>query len=266
MIENRWKEIDSLVKEEGRKMNGNTDNWLSLIGVILHAVQDFYCHSNWTILTSYYGYDNKVSRFNSLALDKLPTWEEINDTIWQVTNLNFNINNVNTNLRNSNFGVPSNQELNDTDIIVTSGLQTGNCNVVNHDCKQFSYPVESNNFPWNHRHPGTRSNEEKVALHNIYGNKNASYFEFREALLLAKRASKYWVNYLSSTKILSIADSIKFRNYVLGSNDNNSSEREKYYLSNNKNYLRNLLSHNYYFKSASKRRNIFKMLFQLPNF
>lgn len=59
LIQNRWDSLKNWVKFQSQLIlknnNFTTNYWLIFMGVVLHAVQDFYCHSNWVILTSYYG-------------------------------------------------------------------------------------------------------------------------------------------------------------------------------------------------------------------
>lgn len=209
----RWKELDDWVKEEGRRSWESLAQcieksdkreirelqfWLCLIGMVTHAVQDFYCHSNWITLTNYYG-----TKSRTFDPDSLPIWEEISDSKWLSNHANFDVMKVMRKFKQSNMEVSS-EEFKERGMkhTLSGGLQTGNCNSYLFYCGCFDVPKNSGIYPWDHRHPGSRSCNENKILKKIFKNDSADTFEYLAGIVLAKRATKWWITYLTSNLIL----------------------------------------------------------------
>lgn len=206
VITQRWNAIKEWVISEARKINfcntNDWNKWLCLMGMVLHAVQDFYCHTNWVLQTSWYGANQSLNSYD------LPTWEEFNDPNWLSARPNFvplqwimQISNSITsdkeifiyNTQNYNTVIPFRSGE------VLAGLQSG------------AWPL-SVDIGWDHRHLGPwgigsivtqytslwRNNTVKIA----YNNSQAHIDEGKAGMELSKRASQWWIKYLTSNEII----------------------------------------------------------------
>jgi hypothetical protein len=116
--------------------SGMPVGFLCAMGMVLHAVQDFYCHSNWIALT------NRFTMDASFAANELPTWEQFSDAAWLSDHPGFDPANGATSLAYSNVYTSTDDQ--------RGGLQTGAWDVDTFALNKFKIPVE----PWGHRHPG----------------------------------------------------------------------------------------------------------------
>ncbi len=227
-IKERWKLINSWVVDMGKafKKDKGIKKWFVLIGLILHAIQDFYCHSNWVLIAAFEG-NNKIIDGKSL-----PTWEEMfePDTVWFKNNGKFQ--KIKFEMRLKDETIPREFEFIGNEL---SGLQTGNCKNVFIDsencdvctCQNFNLITQNGNLaPWGHRHPGKRDDDKKngkqqiINIQNIFYN-GANNDEYLAALELSKRASLYWLNKLLNSNIIGnnkfkkILDTINTKNDVV---------------------------------------------------
>lgn len=144
-IVERWEALETWAEAEVDEMveDGwgaeSRETFICLVGVVQHAVQDFYAHSNWVkLLNEYVGEpyteDTDEDDVNS---DQFPTWDELHDSgEWGGWSEGTSDADVIGRLQQSNENPGSGTENEDDD-----GLQTG------------QYPEEDGG-PWDHRHPG----------------------------------------------------------------------------------------------------------------
>lgn len=226
-IKIRWEQINNwleLKAKSFKKIKG-IKKWFVLIGLILHAVQDFYCHSNWVLISAYEGNEKKID------VGMLPTWDDIYapDSKWIISHSSFQSikfrNKIESNV------IPSSSEFLGRSL---SGLQTGNCKNVLIDnkncqvceCDNFSIPtIYGKIAPWGHRHPGDEKEAFKTGrmenIRKIFRYLDAFNDEYIAAIELSKRASLYWLekmlnpNVIGKIKFKKILDTINTKNDII---------------------------------------------------
>lgn len=194
-VVSRWDSVNSFVSRMASQFEKSTDSdiepWFCLIGLISHAVEDFYCHSNWTVICGYYG-----TQTHSFDTDSIPTWEEFSDPDWLSSHRNFDTSVVLTKFRESNyFSSPVEFYKYDDSVFINGGLQTGNW-------KNHTFPPNSNNLPWEHRHPGARDDHDIARINQLFGNQKAAELEYEVSMSLAKKAAGYWIKKMLSHDML----------------------------------------------------------------
>ena len=197
IVRSRWDSVNSFVSRMGSQFEKRTDNtvepWFCLIGLITHAVEDFYCHSNWTLLCGYYG-----TQSHSLDIDSIPTWEEISDPNWLVLHSNFDTSVVLTKFRESNnYDSPFEFSKIGDSVFIKGGLQSG-------DWGNLKFPPNTNILPWGHRHPGVRNDTDIASINKLFGNKNAVESEYEVSMSLAKKATVYWITKMLSPDMIGL--------------------------------------------------------------
>ncbi len=147
-IETRWQELEAWSEIAAREI-GRTPSLevrermrCALLGLVSHAVQDFYCHSNWVGL---------LDPIAGGGLDPtvLPTWEELvgETSSWRPTHDGFSSASALARLRES--------DLRRSEADDEGGLQTG---------RPRTQRWEAEPIPWGHRHKGGR---EMLAVHSL---------------------------------------------------------------------------------------------------
>lgn len=209
LIESRWDTMNAWVKRKGiefQNMKGDTlKPWFCLIGLITHAVQDFYCHSNYVLINSYYG-----SGSHFIDSSVIPTWEELNDSVWLGNHLSFNREAVLNKLKQSNDETAYSEFIEkNSSIFINGGLQTGNCHNEEVDttcnmftCVRFDWPKGSHKYPWGHRHPGKRDQNDIDNINELFNGDYASDREYETAFNLSRKATVWWMNYLLSEEVI----------------------------------------------------------------
>lgn len=161
-IATRWQDMETWVEEVCSAIGGLDEparNRMSLclMGVVSHAVQDFYTHSNWVgILNEYTTGD--------MYPDEFPLWEELQnaDSNWRLRNPRFPVEAVMQRLKISNHDLSSDEH--------EGGLQTGSVRG-----EKFTGPE-----PWAHRHS---RGDEQVVAHSLAGRATKIWVERIEFLL-----------------------------------------------------------------------------------
>lgn len=146
-IEERWRELGVWVDTTARTLrpDGNEpldmDSVAAFLGLLTHAVQDFYCHANWvTILNHHTPGDLEPAEF--------PLWEELVHDLdgWRERHPEFPVERALTHLRLSDAVLSEDDE--------RGGLQTGST-------RWEEFPGTE---PWGHRH---RHGQEQVVVHHL---------------------------------------------------------------------------------------------------
>jgi hypothetical protein len=147
-IERRWRETEAWADWVAREIAAcpsaetRDEARLLLLGLVAHAVQDFYCHSNWVgLLDDFTAGDSDAEEF--------PIWEELiaNEGGWVSRNPAFDAPWALTRLRASDVTRSSSES--------EGGLQTG---------RPRTEPVLDAPVPWGHRHAGGQEMEVVHAL------------------------------------------------------------------------------------------------------
>jgi hypothetical protein len=146
-IETRWKQLEAWVDRMSREMardsgsDRHREGYLCLLGMVAHAVQDFYAHSNWV------GILNKFTE-HDFEPDEFPLWEELVEEYgdWRSRHPDFPRCAALNRLWVSNASVSDKETL--------GGLQTGRTFAAK--------PVDSK--PWRHRH---KRGQERVVVHTL---------------------------------------------------------------------------------------------------
>lgn len=147
-VETRWRATEEwaswVADEIGAMPESETREhaWLLLLGLAAHAVQDFYCHSNWVGLLDEFTPSH-------LEASEFPTWEELmqDDGDWLAQRPAFDAAAALERLHRSNFV----RSACDTE----GGLQTG---------KPRTEPALEAPVPWGHRHAGGAEGDVVRAL------------------------------------------------------------------------------------------------------
>jgi hypothetical protein len=223
-IDERWSNITKWVKDNGKnyKTSESIKEWFALMGIIIHAVQDFYCHSNWVLIHA-----NHCRSFNA---DAIPTWEEFNNTEWRNSHSNYDTRSSELLLQKMKLSdtIISNDEFNVDEkgsVIISGGLQTGNCHNILLDantcemlvCGHFNIPADTN-YAWIHRHPGQRMSNETSNMKIVFGNYYADKLEYLLAMELTKRATEYWIKHMLDTAIIGKEKQLKVFDALIKNN------------------------------------------------
>lgn len=230
-VKERWNDLRAFVQLQAAAVQRDAltwnatgrERWLCTIGIMLHAVQDFYCHSNWVILTAAYGAQSMADPAD------LPTWEELYEeptaTQWAKAHAKpngpFDVQNAKKNIEQTT-GKPDADEIGVG--VVNPGLQTGRW--------------EANNCRggWEHRHQGWRTEFDKYWLSRAFGTYDAPAQEDKAAIALANRASDYWLAYMRS--LLNGPCATDFDTYVQRAHDADTTDCFDYAISSFRNVLR----------------------------
>ena len=213
----RWDNLRTWVEKEGHKLDSicqitgqcDVDKWICLMGIVFHAVQDFYCHSNWVLLASVYGADF------SLIHSNLPLWEDYhwNGAWWQNNHSGFHASDFDSKIASSNNNTKKfefkphhfpKKKIKPNGVkrrhIPLGGLQTGH----------YSGPFAMNLgfYPWGHRHPNrwlswaafTPWRHHFVEALYEYG--NAPDDERIACEELATSSTKWWMRFMLSPERL----------------------------------------------------------------
>lgn len=161
-ISTRWQDLEEWTENAAvaiARMDEQSRTRMSLVllGIVTHAVQDFYSHANWVAIID--GYTP-----GEMQADEFPLWEELvgNAGEWNSKNPQFPVAEVMAHLRSSNEGLSVDEH--------DGGLQTGS--------------VRGEKFagdaPWSHRH--TNGAEQKV-VHELAGRATILWVARIETLL-----------------------------------------------------------------------------------
>lgn len=143
-ISTRWSDLDEWVFMQCEYIAANPADqarYYQVLGITLHAVQDFYAHANWIGLLDHYTAD-------SLDPAEFPLWEELieNEAGWRDTHPAFPCDEAINRLKASNAFMSGQETL--------GGLQTGRIR---------GEAVDGDITPWLHRHE--RGEARGVAHH-----------------------------------------------------------------------------------------------------
>jgi hypothetical protein len=130
---------------------------LCLLGIVTHAVQDFYTHANWVGILNEYTPGDMVA-------EQFPLWEEFHDPDgdWRMRNLQIPVEEVLERLKISNHELSGDEH--------EGGLQTGSVRG-----EKFDGPE-----PWSHRHS---RGAEQVVVHALAGRATKIWVARIEGLL-----------------------------------------------------------------------------------
>ena len=174
------------------------------MGVVLHAVQDFYAHTNWVMIASVYGAGNL------LGAQSLPCWEDIYDpptaAAWTAAHPTFRVAAFKAALadgtaRSTEFAAAA-----------LGGkprphLQSGNW--------PNGTPRASVGLtPWGHRHPGSRSAADRASIRAYFGTPTSPVSEGTAALALAKRCGNWWIDFMTGAGVLGAAATTDLATFV----------------------------------------------------
>src|SRR6266705_1334729 len=160
-IKKRMQDMDSWMNQQIALLvaagwgEGQDEKFLRILGMILHAIQDFYCHSNWVNQLNPY---TAGKNFNP---DDFPTWDELTADLggWKESHPGFPAKGALERLEMSN-GNPSEKEK-DGKGNPQGGLQTGAWDKPKiKDPKNPKKDIK----PWHHRHPGGKEGAAAIAL------------------------------------------------------------------------------------------------------
>jgi hypothetical protein len=146
-IEARWEEFGAWVDASVARLIPEGDepldmeSMLVLIGLVTHAVQDFYAHANWTTILNQY----TAGDFDA---EELPLWEELihDHEGWREHHPDFPLEEALAHLRISDISLSTDDD--------EGGLQSGSTR-----WEDFEGPR-----PWGHRH---RHGDEQEAIHQL---------------------------------------------------------------------------------------------------
>jgi hypothetical protein len=189
-VDERWSALRTWVRLEGAAISDpdhwydvGRERWLCTMGIVLHAVEDFYCHSNWVLEVCEGGLDDTFDP------DNVPTWEELEGTsaaTWVAAHPKFNATKAKALLRSGGENKNEFTIGSDRKVQLSPGLQTG------------QYPPKSDCAFWHHRHVDDRSWGEQNAIVAIFGAGGAASEELI-AEALARRASCQWLEFMADS-------------------------------------------------------------------
>lgn len=164
-IDARWDSLESWAAGRAAAASAGwsedaRNDYLRVMGIVFHAVQDFYCHSNWAQLL------DPFTESGSWRPEEFPVWEELarDDGEWRENHTNFQSPRALAALRESNTTVSTDH--------LRGGLQTGRW-----DAERVRDPQSGEVIkPWKHRHP---KGQEKIVAEE-----------------LARRATRRWTEKL----------------------------------------------------------------------
>lgn len=143
-ITNRWQEFEIWAREETKKTQKSMDYWqnqggredfLIILGIVSHAVQDFYCHSSYA--------KQLRKMYPTYAATALPIWDELmHEELGQEV---VNRDQIITAFMGSNRTVTSEKEYTKNEI---AGLQTGDWGF---NKKLYDSEQKESQYPWKHR-------------------------------------------------------------------------------------------------------------------
>jgi hypothetical protein len=146
-VAGRWEEMDAWTRTVAERIAGleteaeRRELRVTLLGIVLHAVQDFYAHSNWIGI---------LDRFTAgeMVPAEFPTWEELvlDHDSWRARHPQVDWDAALQALMVSNLGPSSDEE--------AGGLQTGRSR--GEQCE--------GECPWKHRHKG---GPERVVVEHL---------------------------------------------------------------------------------------------------
>lgn len=143
-ITSYWSILEHWSQSQAAHFNRNSREFTALLGIVHHAVQDFYCHSNWVYLY--------LADFPEAT--NVPTWQEVHEPGWA--------SGVDTDRRLGFLGRidQSNKWLMtegcwSSDVRRSGGLQTGAWALT---------MTKDGLVPWKHRHPDGGTHEYELAF------------------------------------------------------------------------------------------------------
>jgi len=149
----RWEGLEAWAVERAAEASAGwgedaRNDYLRVMGMVFHAVQDFYCHANWAQLL------NPFTQSGSWRPEEFPIWEDLvkDDGKWLENHRNFQSPRAFAALRASNTATSTDH--------LRGGLQTGRW-----DAERVRDPQSGEMIkPWKHRHP---KGQEKIVAEEL---------------------------------------------------------------------------------------------------